>query len=89
MVSFFPVTEIHDYKEQICLKDGKKETMDRLPKSNVLKYFLEDGSTVCVRPSGTEPKVKFYIEVVGKKGDDMEGKAEGIYLAMKKIAGID
>ena len=88
-ISGTPVTEIHDYKEQICLKDGKKETMDRLPKSNVLKYFLEDGSTVCVRPSGTEPKVKFYIEVVGKKGDDMEGKAEGIYLAMKKIAGID
>ncbi|MBP1044104.1 phospho-sugar mutase [Vagococcus sp. BWB3-3] len=40
--------------------DGSKESID-LPKANVLKYLLEDGSWVAIRPSGTEPKIKFYI----------------------------
>ena len=44
-----------------------------LPKSNVLKYFLDDGTWVCLRPSGTEPKIKFYF---GVKGDSMEGATE-------------
>jgi len=37
--------------------------IDDLPKSNVLKYILEDGSWVAIRPSGTEPKIKFYFGV--------------------------
>ena len=37
-----------------------------LPKENVLKYILEDGSWVAIRPSGTEPKCKFYVGVVGE-----------------------
>lgn len=36
--------------------------------SNVLQYFTEDGSKVSIRPSGTEPKIKFYIEVKGEMG---------------------
>lgn len=42
--------------------DGTEQAID-LPKSNVLKYFLEDGSWMCLRPSGTEPKIKFYFGV--------------------------
>ena len=42
--------------------DGSVEKLD-FPKANVLKFHLEDGSTVAVRPSGTEPKIKFYISV--------------------------
>ena len=42
----------------------KKETIT-LPKSNVLQFFLSDGTVVSARPSGTEPKIKFYIEVKG------------------------
>lgn len=42
--------------------DGRVEKLD-YPKANVLKFHLEDGSTVAVRPSGTEPKIKFYISV--------------------------
>ncbi|MNY62342.1 Phosphoglucomutase [compost metagenome] len=34
-----------------------------IPKSNVLIYYTEDGSKICARPSGTEPKIKFYISV--------------------------
>jgi phosphomannomutase len=41
---------------------GEIETLD-IPKSNVLIYYLEDGSKICARPSGTEPKIKFYFSV--------------------------
>ncbi|WP_416730589.1 phospho-sugar mutase [Fictibacillus sp. JL2B1089] len=63
-----------DYKASVqynVVKDEKSEI--HLPKSNVLKYQLEDGSWFCVRPSGTEPKVKFYFGVNAdshKKADE-------------------
>ncbi len=53
-----------DYKASVQYDVVKDEKSDiHLPKSNVLKYQLEDGSWFCVRPSGTEPKVKFYFGV--------------------------
>ncbi|MBD7965414.1 phospho-sugar mutase [Fictibacillus norfolkensis] len=53
-----------DYKASVYYNVVKDEKSDiHLPKSNVLKYQLEDGSWFCVRPSGTEPKVKFYFGV--------------------------
>ena len=48
--------------------DGKVTDIDMPDTSNVLQYFTEDGSKVSVRPSGTEPKIKFYIEVKGEMG---------------------
>jgi phosphomannomutase len=42
--------------------EGTQEVLN-LPKSNVLIYYLEDGSKICARPSGTEPKIKFYFSV--------------------------
>jgi phosphoglucomutase len=58
------VTMIEDYKtsERFYSKENVVETI-QLPKSNVIKYILEDGSWFCLRPSGTEPKVKFYFGV--------------------------
>ncbi|KAA0547389.1 phospho-sugar mutase [Bacillus sp. BGMRC 2118] len=58
------ITMIEDYKtsERTLVEAQTKETID-LPKSNVIKYMLEDGSWFCLRPSGTEPKVKFYFGV--------------------------
>jgi len=44
-------------------QEGLTETLIDLPKSNVIKYYLEDGSWFCLRPSGTEPKAKFYFSV--------------------------
>jgi len=41
---------------------GEEQTMD-IPKADVLIYYTEDGSKICARPSGTEPKIKFYISV--------------------------
>ncbi|MNF03551.1 Phosphoglucomutase [compost metagenome] len=55
---------VEDYQSSIALNllDGSESTMD-IPKSNVLIYYTEDGSKICARPSGTEPKIKFYISV--------------------------
>ncbi|QWG58417.1 phospho-sugar mutase [Bacillus mycoides] len=63
-VAGLTVVAVEDYKESIIttLQDGNKEEI-HLPKSNVLKYQLEDGSWFCLRPSGTEPKIKFYFSV--------------------------
>ncbi|MGL6038312.1 MAG: phospho-sugar mutase [Soonwooa sp.] len=60
-----PVAEVKDFKEQTCLvvANNEKKVMDDIPKSNVLIYYTEDGTKVCVRPSGTEPKIKFYVSV--------------------------
>ncbi|MBB2480516.1 phospho-sugar mutase [Bacillus sp. APMAM] len=55
---------IEDYKisKRINVKQNIEENIN-LPKSDVLKFYLEDGSWICLRPSGTEPKVKFYFSV--------------------------
>ena len=60
-----PVAELKDFKEQTCFyaSTGEKKVMDDIPKSNVLIFYTEDGTKVCVRPSGTEPKIKFYVSV--------------------------
>ncbi|WP_057914779.1 phospho-sugar mutase [Peribacillus muralis] len=54
------------------------EELIELPKSNVLKYFLEDGTWVCLRPSGTEPKIKFYFGVQGKSMSEAESKLSAV-----------
>ncbi len=58
------VSEIFDYQSSICtnLITGEKTPIN-IPKSNVLIYHTEDGSTIAARPSGTEPKIKFYFSV--------------------------
>jgi phosphomannomutase len=67
-----PLTEIVGQRV-VCLEDyqkseawnlmtNEKETI-HIPKSNVLIYYLEDGTKICARPSGTEPKIKFYFSV--------------------------
>jgi phosphomannomutase len=58
------VVMLEDYKSSIAknLFTDEEEAMD-IPKSDVLIYYTEDGSKICARPSGTEPKIKFYISV--------------------------
>ena len=64
---------------------GKQEEI-KLPKSNVLYFDLEQNSWCCVRPSGTEPKVKFYMGVKGNSIEDAQTKLDELTEAMKKIA---
>ncbi len=88
------ITRIHDYLSQKCfnLQTGK-ETSLTLPRSNVLQFFLKNGSKISVRPSGTEPKIKFYISVkepLLHKEDfsKVEKELDGKILAIKKDLGI-
>jgi phosphoglucomutase len=61
------IVEIRDYKLQVCSNLLTKiKTPIALPKSDVLQFFLSGGSKITVRPSGTEPKIKFYFGVKGK-----------------------
>lgn len=84
-----PVVEVKDYDtlNVTDLRTGKMTKMDMPVTSNVLQYFTEDGSKVSVRPSGTEPKIKFYIEVRGTMTKP-EDYAEANRLADVKIEAI-
>ncbi|MGN7299954.1 phospho-sugar mutase [Ferdinandcohnia sp. SAFN-114] len=77
------VTLVEDYKESVRtnVKESQKEEIT-LPKSNVLKYFLEDGTWFCLRPSGTEPKVKFYF---GVKGSSLEDSQQALHDISKDV----
>ena len=82
----YDVLEVRDYKEHTIVKaDGTKLETD-LPTSNVLYYDLNDNSWCCVRPSGTEPKIKFYMGVKGKSMEEAEQKLEELTEAMKKYS---
>lgn len=72
-----PVVTVRDYLEQESTdcRSGAKSALD-LPKSNVLQFLLEDGSKISVRPSGTEPKIKFYFSVVEKLNKPEDYKAQ-------------
>ena len=61
------VVEIRDYLRHTCTNMlSKEQSLIHLPKSDVLQFFLAGGSKITVRPSGTEPKIKFYFGVKGK-----------------------
>lgn len=96
-----PLKEINGQRV-ICIEDyqaakGKdfmnnEEFEIKIPKSNVLIYYLEDGSKICARPSGTEPKIKFYFSVNGvldtienaeSVEKELDNKIAGIISAMK------
>lgn len=76
-IAGIPVVSIEDYETQnrIFVDLNTNEKIE-LPQSNVLKYFLEDGSWVCVRPSGTEPKVKYYFGITAASERDSDEKLE-------------
>ncbi len=69
------VVSVEDYQTSLKSKDGV-ETLIDLPKSNVLKYYLEEGSWIAARPSGTEPKIKFYFSIKGKDAKDASDKTD-------------
>ena len=86
IISYFRNTNIESInnKKVVEVKDYAKG-IDGLPKSNVLKYFLEDESWVAVRPSGTEPKLKFYIAVKGNDEAECDTKVAGIKANIDEI----
>ena len=84
----YDVLEVRDYKEHTIIRpDGTIGKTD-LPTSNVLYYDLNDNSWCCVRPSGTEPKIKFYMGVKGTSMEEAEEKLKKLTEAMKEYAGV-
>ena len=89
-----PINKIGEY-EVLTFKDIERdivrnmktgeETKTGLPTSNVLYYELEDHSWCCVRPSGTEPKIKFYFGVKGTSLSDAEAKLDSLQKAMMAL----
>ena len=79
------VVEVRDYLEQTSLNllNNEKSVMDGIPKSNVLIYYTEDGTKVCVRPSGTEPKIKFYVSVKDSIVSEQDFKEKLVLLDQK------
>ena len=73
-----------DYKLSLEESNGVKSEI-KLPKSNVLKYILEDGSSFVVRPSGTEPKMKIYLAVKGSSLENAESEIERFKSKVMKI----
>ena len=93
------VVMIKDYQssKSIDIENNTKDNID-LPKSNVLQFFTEDGSKVSVRPSGTEPKIKFYfglkgkldrIEDYDKVNDELQQKIDSIVEEMGTVGDFD
>ncbi|WP_297297252.1 phospho-sugar mutase [uncultured Brachyspira sp.] len=81
-ISGVEVVSISDYeKKEVYDNTGKKINDITLPKSNVLQYILADKTKITIRPSGTEPKIKFYFEVCVK-----ESKDKRLAVAKEKVA---
>ncbi len=83
-----PVVLVKDYKTlKATAADGTETALDMPATSNVLQWFTEDGTKISVRPSGTEPKIKFYTEVKGEMGcpNCYEGAVKA---AQEKVAAI-
>ena len=85
-VGGYQVVSARDYKRD-TIKDMAtgEETTTGLPSSNVLYYDLEGGAWICVRPSGTEPKIKFYYGIKGSSIEDADAKAEALGAAVMEM----
>lgn len=81
------ISQFHDLQEQEIsdMLSGQKSPATELPKSNVLQFLAEDGSLITARPSGTEPKVKFYASCTSLKQDLDQAQAE----VAEKLKGIE
>ena len=86
IITYFRENDIKEFNNTkvVDLKDYQ-DGIDGLPKANVLKYFLEDGSWIAVRPSGTEPKLKFYVAVKGEDEAKCLDKIDNIEADINKI----
>jgi len=84
----YQIVRIEDYEKGIALNhDGSKEKLT-LPQEEVVRLFFDDGSWIAVRPSGTEPKIKFYVEAVSKEDQGLHAKTMNLSKALQKALGI-
>ncbi|MDD4699787.1 MAG: phospho-sugar mutase [Oscillospiraceae bacterium] len=85
----YKVVSIFDYETSVSTNvvSGKTSKID-LPQSNVLEYRLENGSSVIIRPSGTEPKIKVYLSSIGKSKDDAKLISSKLEVSVKTLMGF-
>ena len=81
------VKTVEDYLKQTSTTGDKVKKIS-LPKSDVVKFIFKNGTTIAVRPSGTEPKVKFYIGVIGTDPEKAKAKPAKLYAKLKEFLGI-
>lgn len=81
------VVRFEDYNDAVIKENGETKPLEGFTKSDVLKYYLEDGSWIAVRPSGTEPKCKFYYCVKGTDHADAKAKTATFQKAMAELTG--
>ena len=80
----FAVTALRDYQKSVRTENGRTEAIT-LPKSNVLYFELEDRAWICVRPSGTEPKIKLYVNAVSGSHEETQARLSRISDAAVKL----
>ena len=68
-----------------CIENGVETNIVGFDRSDVLKYFMEDGSWIAIRPSGTEPKCKYYYCIKGENQEDVENKKEKYFKSIEEI----
>ena len=93
-----PITELNGNKVKYVenyfkltrkdLDTGKVENIPNLPIGDLIKFIFEDGSNISVRPSGTEPKCKVYVEMVDASLDVAGTRCDEAYASLKKILNI-
>ena len=83
------VVKFDDYETSVSydIKNGNQKKIT-LPRSNVLCFYMEDGCSLIVRPSGTEPKIKLYIGAVGNTDSEAENKLQGLTVSGTKLLGF-
>ncbi|GAB3789197.1 phospho-sugar mutase [Virgibacillus kimchii] len=81
------VKAVEDYASRERTFYGEQDKMEtiELPKENMVKFLLESGGWVCLRPSGTEPKIKYYYGVCGKTAKESEEKLQSLKVAMDEM----
>lgn len=80
------VKSFGDYSKQEIIDENGNKTSTGLPKSNVLYFDLENNAWICVRPSGTEPKIKFYMGVCGNSMEDADNELKALENAVKEMS---
>lgn len=81
------IIRVEDYLTSEAVEKGHRRPIF-LPKADVYKMVLDDQSTIIIRPSGTEPKCKFYYEVVGKSSLSIKGKADSLHQELLRLLKI-
>ncbi|MGI6607786.1 MAG: phospho-sugar mutase [Erysipelotrichaceae bacterium] len=81
----YRVVKYQDFRTAKCIENDIETDIVGFDRSDVLKYFMEDGSWIAIRPSGTEPKCKFYYCIKGENQKDVENKKEKYFKSIEEI----